>query len=159
MTILGLYLAIGWTVGLVALFRSRTNQFYMLEDLSPIRSAAAAIVFWPLVLLEEWDLERTRRRLREGPVRTDWVVIDHQVPTTWVTRKVANSAGEYDWEKGRYKPAEHPGIQELLNLMVPGDELWKFSSSRESWSNLCGRAGYVVLRNGEQVAHLTTVMN
>ncbi len=158
-TILGSYLAIGWVVGIVALVRSRTNPFHLLDDLEPIKSAVAALVMWPIVLLSEWEFRRTCRRLNEWPVRTDWVVTDYQVPAVWITRKVANSPGEYDWEKGRHNPVDHPGIQELLDLMVPGDELWKFSSGAESWGQLAGRGGYVILRNGEHVAHLTTMMN
>ena len=157
--ILGLYLSTGWVVGLVALVRSRARPFYMLEDLSPIKSAAAAAVFWPMVLLKEWELKQTRRRLNEGPVRTDWVVTDYQVPAGWITQKVADSPGEFDWGGGRYNPTDNPGIKELLDLMVPGDELWKFSSSSESWRNLAGRAGYVVLRKGQQIAHLSTCIN
>ena len=158
-TILGSYLAIGWVVGVVALVRSRKNPFHLLDTLGPIKSAAAALVLWPMVLLSEWEFRRTCRRLSEGPVRTDWVVTDRQVPAGWITAKVADSPSEFDWENGRYKRQEHPGIQDLLDLMVPDDELWKFNSGKESWQHLAGRAGYVVLRKGQQVGHLTTVMN
>lgn len=158
-TILGSYLAIGWIVGVVAMVRSRTNPFHLLDTLGPLKSAAAALVMWPMVLLSEWEFQRTCRRLSEGPVRTDWVVTDHQVPAGWITARVVDSPGEFDWEGGRYNPSDNPGIQELLDLMVTGDELWKFNSGKESWQHLAGRAGYVVVRHGQQVAHLTTIMN
>ena len=156
---LGLYLAIGWIVGMAALLRSRTNPYNLLEDLGPMKSAAASLALWPIVLLDEWQFQSMCRRLSEGPVRTDWITTDTRVPAKWITRKVASSSAEYDWENGHYNPADNPGIQELLDLMQPGDELWWFSTSKESWSRLCGRAGYVVLRDGQQVAHLTLIMN
>jgi hypothetical protein len=54
-------------MGLVALLHGHANPFYMLEGLSPIKSAAVSVVFWPLILLEEWDLERRRPRRSAGP--------------------------------------------------------------------------------------------
>ena len=158
-TILGWYLAIGWVVGIVAMVRSRTNPFHLLDDLGPIKSAVAALVLWPMILLSEWEFRRTCRRPSEGPVRTDWIVTNYQVPAEWITQKVADSPGEFDWGRGRYNPPDNPGVKELLDLMVPGDELWKFNSGAESWRHLAGRAGYVVVRHGQQVAHLTTIMN
>ncbi len=158
-TILGWYLAIGWVVGIVALVRSRTNPLHLLDDLSPIKSAVAALVMWPIILLSDWEFRRTCRRLSEGPVRTDWVVTNYQVPAEWITQKVADSPGEFDCEGGRYTPEDNPGVQELLDLMVSGDELWRFNSGAESWQHLAGRAGYVVVRDGQQIAHLTTMMN
>jgi hypothetical protein len=47
----------------------------------------------------------------------------------------------------------------LLAQMQPGDELWEFSSSGESWQNLCGRAGVALVRGGEVVASMITSMN
>lgn len=47
----------------------------------------------------------------------------------------------------------------LLAQMRPGDELWEFSSSQESWRYLCGRGGIALVRDGEIVASLVTTMN
>ena len=33
--------------------------------------------------------------------------------------------------------------------MEDGDEIWEFSSSTESWSNMCGCGGISLVRNGE----------
>ena len=43
--------------------------------------------------------------------------------------------------------------------MKQGDELWKFSSSAESWQHLAGRAGLCIVRNGEIVDSIVTLMN
>jgi hypothetical protein len=158
-SILGVYLAVGWVMGMAALLRSRTKPLRLLDDLSPIQAAAAALALWPVVLLDEWTFRRMCRRLGEGPIRTDWVMTEIQIPNDWITQEVASDARAFDWGDGQYNPTDNPGLRELLALMTPGDELWKFSSSAESWRNLSGRAGYVVLRKGEQIAHLTTIMN
>jgi hypothetical protein len=49
--------------------------------------------------------------------------------------------------------------QALLAQMQPGDELWEFSSSQESWQALAGRAGFAVVRNGKVIASMVTMMN
>ena len=144
---------------MVALLRSRTNPFNLLDSLGPMKSAAASLALWPIVILDEGQFQSMCRRLRKGTVRIDWITTDARVTPKWITRKVANSSVEYDWENAHFNPADNPGIQELLDLMQPGDELWWFSTSKESWSRLCGRAGYVVLRDGQQVAHLVLIMN
>jgi hypothetical protein len=42
-----------------------------------------------------------------------------------------------------------------------GDELWYFCSPPESWGKKClaGRAGYMLIRKGEVVASIVTLMN
>ena len=47
----------------------------------------------------------------------------------------------------------------FLLRYVEGDEIWSFSSSAESWGDLAGRQGYALVRNGQAVAHVVTVMN
>ena len=41
----------------------------------------------------------------------------------------------------------------------PGDELYRFLSSRESWAHLTGRAGIVLVRQGKIIADIFTRMN
>ena len=41
----------------------------------------------------------------------------------------------------------------------PGDEIWKFSSSADSWQHLAGRAGLCIVRNGEIVDSIVTMKN
>jgi hypothetical protein len=43
--------------------------------------------------------------------------------------------------------------------MKQGDELWKFSSPAESWQDLAGREGLCIVRNGEIVDSIVTMMN
>jgi hypothetical protein len=48
---------------------------------------------------------------------------------------------------------------EFKHQVQQGDDVYFFSTSRESWQNLAGRAGYVLVRGGEVVATFETMMN
>lgn len=50
-------------------------------------------------------------------------------------------------------------IDDFLDLMKDGDELWKFDSGRASFVRLCGRRGYSIVRDGGVVASYTTWMS
>jgi hypothetical protein len=52
-----------------------------------------------------------------------------------------------------------PWQQVLAQKMVPGDEIWEFSSPPESWACLAGRAGIALVRDGEVVELITTIMS
>lgn len=47
---------------------------------------------------------------------------------------------------------------ELKAKMIAGDELWLFSSSRESWTNNCGRGGICIVGDGDVHKSLVTTM-
>lgn len=51
------------------------------------------------------------------------------------------------------------GLLDLKFLMMPGDELWTFSSPPEYWANLGGRAGIALVRAGRSIGHVITSMN
>ncbi len=48
---------------------------------------------------------------------------------------------------------------EFKSQLQPGDKLHAFESSPDSWKNLAGRAGYLILRNDEFIAEFGTLMN
>ena len=43
--------------------------------------------------------------------------------------------------------------------MRPGDELWTFSSPEESWRALAGRGGIALVRGGQVVDSIVTILN
>jgi hypothetical protein len=47
----------------------------------------------------------------------------------------------------------------LKAQMQAGDELWEYCTDRGSWQQLMGSAGIVLIRDGEVVASITTLMN
>jgi hypothetical protein len=93
------------------------------------------------------------------------------IPKAWLDKKVTIAEAE----------AEHPGIRDervqrfpdaakpfgfkngqweaIKAAMQPGDELWTFVSPKESWENLAGRAGIAVVRDGNPIMVLTTMLN
>ena len=50
-----------------------------------------------------------------------------------------------------------PRWEESIRSMQPGDELWYYKASKESWDGLRGTAGYAILRKGEIISSLNTV--
>jgi hypothetical protein len=70
------------------------------------------------------------------------------------------------WLERRVSPAEIstdiyvlPWIESLLRLAREGDEFWAFSSPPETWEDSRGSAGFVLIRDGKQVAHVDTTTN
>ena len=50
-------------------------------------------------------------------------------------------------------------FKDLEFLILPGDELWTFSSPQKHWANLVGRGGIVLMRSSRPVAHVVTKKN
>lgn len=47
----------------------------------------------------------------------------------------------------------------LKAAMQPGDELYLFHSSPETWRALAGRRGFALVRNGKVVREVVTLLN
>lgn len=85
----------------------------------------------------------------------------------WLTRRltVEQAETEYAVEDERLGRAPVPfGFindrwKSLLEQMAPGDEIWEFSSSSESWANMAGRAGIALVREGEILDSIITTLN
>ena len=86
-----------------------------------------------------------------------------EVPRNWLLSIV--SVEEIDaWQAALPKP----GLQQLDPVqtewqmlkakMLPGDEIWYFSSDPESWRHLAGREGYALVRDGDVIDAITTGM-
>ena len=93
------------------------------------------------------------------------------IPKSWLDKKMTIAEAE----------AEHPGINDervqrfpdaakpfgfksgqweaIKAAMQPGDELWTFASPAKSWEDLAGRAGIAVVRDGNPIMVLTTMLN
>lgn len=93
------------------------------------------------------------------------------IPTAWLQKKISVAEAEAaypgvnDERSARVPDASKPfGFRhqewdELKAAMRPGDELWTFASSPESWSDLAGRAGVALVRNGVPIKVIITAMN
>jgi hypothetical protein len=93
------------------------------------------------------------------------------IPKAWLDKKTSVAEAE----------AAHPGVNDervqrmpeiakpfgFLNSqwealkaeMQPGDELWSFASPPQSWEDLAGRAGVALVRDGNPIKVVLTVMN
>ena len=49
--------------------------------------------------------------------------------------------------------------EQLKSEMIDGGELWSFNSPADSWRHLAGRWGIALVRNGEVIKSLVTMMN
>jgi hypothetical protein len=54
---------------------------------------------------------------------------------------------------------QHDAWVRFKALMQDGDELWTFSSPPEFWEALMGRAGLCIVRKGDVVASLVTMLS
>ncbi len=54
---------------------------------------------------------------------------------------------------------ERADEEAIFRAFRVGDEIWRFTTSGESWKNLCGRAGYALVRDGTVVETHVTIMN
>ena len=76
-----------------------------------------------------------------------------------------NQAGNWppkQWLAEKLDPEEaanSTNIDKLKLLMVPGDELWSYSSPPETWNHMMGRRGIALQRDGRTIAEILTLMN
>jgi len=89
------------------------------------------------------------------------------IPHEWLQRRVTIEQAEADnsrpHDDGEYLPQPFGWLKmtwhKMIKQMQDGDELWEFNSPPKTWENLCGRKGYAILRKGEVVDSLITLMN
>ena len=70
---------------------------------------------------------------------------------------IVDKAAERDLLDRLAKAPHWARWEEFIRVMQPGDELWYYTSPKETWENLCGCAGYAIVRNSKIVSYLNTV--
>ncbi len=85
---------------------------------------------------------------------------DFAVPREWINSRVtlAEIEGPHA-APDLIKPADSAAWRTFKGKLGPHDELWYFTSPRDSFGRGSGRMGYVILRHGKQVASFTAMMN
>lgn len=93
------------------------------------------------------------------------------IPTAWLQKKISVAEAEAaypginDDRVTRFPEAakpfgfSHPQWEDLKAAMMPGDEIWTFTSTPESWGDLAGRAGVALVREGIPIKVVITTMN
>jgi len=83
---------------------------------------------------------------------------------TWTRTTVEDAEAQYPGNPKR-PGAEKPfGFisdqwEALKAAMQPGDELYAYRSSPETWRALAGRSGYALVRDGKVVREVVTMLN
>lgn len=93
------------------------------------------------------------------------------IPVAWLQEKVTIAEEEVehpgitDDRIARFPDAAKPfGFQhreweQFKAAMLPGDELWTFSSPADYWEHIAGRAGIALVRKGVPIRTIVTLMN
>jgi hypothetical protein len=93
------------------------------------------------------------------------------IPKTWLQKKISVAEAEAAYpgvkddrvvrspEAAKPFGFRHRQWEELKAALIPGDEIWTFASPPESWTDLAGRAGVALVRNGVPIKVVTTAMN
>jgi hypothetical protein len=93
---------------------------------------------------------------------------EFSVPLEWLMNKISIQEAEHEntfvppYSK---KPIPIPfgkdnaTWNDIKSKMLEGDEVWRFSSPPETWTNMCGRGGVCIVRNGKIVDGIITIMN
>lgn len=90
---------------------------------------------WHIALCEAYATEQLKRAGTWPPIE-------------WLVKKLDPA----EVEKNKYVAA-------LTFLMLPGDELWSYSSPPATWEHMMGRGGIALLRNGKPISEIGTRMN
>lgn len=78
----------------------------------------------------------------------------NQADPRWLNDRIADS------DLGRQKLEGLSDQWEAMRqIMLEGDEVWEFCSDFDSWANLCGRAGFALVRRGKVIATIVTMLN
>ena len=85
----------------------------------------------------------------------------------WLKKKitVSEAEAEHMFTSPRLGPSpvsfgfQNAEWRTFVAKMEGTDELWAFSSGGKSWQHLCGQAGISLVRNGEIINSIVTVMN
>ena len=94
------------------------------------------------------------------PTQTTIAADASALPPAWIHSRV--TLGEIEGPNRApdlIKPADTPAWRTFKDKLEPHDELWYFTSAPESFVHGAGSMGYVILRNGKQVAHFVAIMN
>ena len=82
------------------------------------------------------------------------------VPQSWLQKQLTVEAVEAE---NIHEGIPFGGMNErwvaLKSQMIDGDEIWEFSSSAASWDHLAGRAGLALVRNGNAIDCIVTIIN
>ena len=82
------------------------------------------------------------------------------IPKEWLGERISVQIAEEDNTRDGIPFSGRQDEWEALKAkMIDGDEIWGFCSPSDSWQHLAGRAGYALVRDGEVIDCVVTMMN
>ena len=78
------------------------------------------------------------------------------IPKEWLHKQVSVTDVEKDIQNSEPLVARWNSLKAGLE---PGDEVWSFMSPADTWKHLAGRAGYAIVRDGNPVDGMITMLN
>ncbi len=123
--------------------------------------SAVLIIIYPIMLFSELKEKRQKRKEQEQYNEPD---MTPESDKSWLRDRISVSEAETKHMvkiDGKNVPFGymHRTWIALRKKMLEGDELYEFNSSDESWEHLAGREGIALVRNGEIVADIVTLMS
>jgi hypothetical protein len=145
----------GDAAGYVRLIDTKSGRTLEQIDIAMVQLANSNTITWTanqvsIKLIANWKL----------PEQTTIAADASALPPEWIHSRV--TLGEIegpDRAPDLIKPADTPAWRAFKDKLERHDELWYFTSAPESFGHGAGRMGYVILRNGKQVAHFIAIMN
>jgi hypothetical protein len=89
----------------------------------------------------------------DAPAGSASAAAEDVVPKPWLDKEIG--VEEAEAQVG----AQSEDWRRLKALLQPGDRLWTFCSSFESFQALAGRCGVAIVRDGKAIAQVVTIMN
>jgi len=123
-----------------------------------IALSAVLIIVYPFMLFSEIQKKKAKKKVLEE------YVIPLESHQSWLQDQMtieeaeAENMVEIDGQK---VPFGHTNLiwLKLMAKMQDGDKLYEFRSSDDSWEYLAGRQGIALVRDGEIIADIVTLMN
>ncbi len=145
----------GDAAGYVRLIDRRSGRTLEQTDIKMVQLADSNTITWMadqvlIKLIAGWKL----------PMQTTIAADAHALPPEWIHSRVTLDEIEGpNRAPDLIKPADTPAWRAFKDRLARDDELWYFTSAPETFGHGAGRMGYVILRNGKQIAHFIGIMN
>jgi hypothetical protein len=168
-----LYFLVGGILAMLNLPADDTFGKGVVGALMTLLAGFIVASLWPLVFGYYYLIEAPReRRLEEAMFfqpeselqELAQEALAPRVPLEWITRRgvalaeLQASVAQRVKQVGE-RDVYQVSLENFVGMVQPGDELCEFRSPPESWAQLCGRAGVLILRNGQVKAQLVQMMN
>jgi hypothetical protein len=102
--------------------------------------------------------------IQPSEIRSDWLVEPLRSSDPADARRISlgdtySSQDEVEQFPTEWTPEFRAEWDRFLKKAAPGDAIWFFRSPRDTWDELGGREGFVIMRDGTPIAAIVTVLS